>query len=380
MKKLFSVLTTATLLFSACSGEKTTTKEKESETIKIGSMAPLTGPVAIYGISSTNGMKLAVEEINKNGGVLGKQIEFNLLDEKGDTTEAVNTYNKLVDWGMDIVVGGITSKCALAVAEVAKNDGMPMITPTGTQLNITEGKENVFRVAFTDPFQGKLLAKLAKEKYNSQAVAVLVNNSSDYSDGVAKEFVKTAKDLGLNVVAVEGYADGDKDFRSQLTKISSKNPDFIFVPDYYEQDGLIAMQTRELGINAQILGSDGWDGVLKVVDNSSYNTIEGVRFSSHYAMDDPDEKVQNFVKKYREKFNEDPSAFSALSYDAVYMAKQAIETSKSTNKEDVVKAIKNINFDGVTGQLTFDENNNPVKQVTLLKIEDGTYKFDSLVD
>ena len=213
-------------------------------------------------------------------------MELNLLDEKGDSTEAVNAYNKLVDWGMVALVGDITSKPSVAVAEVAAQDGIPMITPTGTQLNITEAGSNIFRVCFTDPYQGEVLAKFAKESLKAKTAAVVVNNSSDYSDGVANAFIAEAEKQGIEVVAKEGYSDGDKDFKAQLTKIAQKNPDILFVPDYYEQDGLIAIQAKEVGLNSTILGPDGWDGVAKTVDKSSYSAIENVYFANHYSVKD----------------------------------------------------------------------------------------------
>lgn len=378
MKKFFPLFVGLSLFLVACGGSKENT-DNNAETIKVGAMGPLTGPVAIYGISATNGTKLAVEEINANGGILGKQIELNLLDEKGDSTEAVNAYNKLVDWGMVTLIGDITSKPSVAVAEVAAQDKMPMITPTGTQLNITEAGSNVFRVCFTDPYQGLVLAKFAKEKLNAKTVAVMVNNSSDYSDGVANAFIEEAKNQNIEILAKEGYSDGDKDFRSQLTKIASKNPDVLFVPDYYEQDGLISIQAREIGIKSTILGPDGWDGVAKTVDKSSYSAIENVYFANHYSIKDTSEKVQNFINGYKNKFNDDPSAFSALSYDAVYLLKSAIEKAGSTDKEAIVKALKEIEFDGVTGHLVFDDKNNPIKGVTMIKIVNGDYTFDSVI-
>lgn len=381
MKKFLTTLIGVSMLLVACGEQKTEQKTETAaaETIKIGAIGPLTGPVAIYGISATNGTKLAIDEINANGGVLGKQLELNLLDEKGDTTEAVNAYNKLLDWGMVALVGDITSKPSVAVAELAAQDGIPMITPTGTQLNITEAGSNIFRVCFTDPYQGEVMAKFAKEKLNAKTVAIMVNNSSDYSDGVAKAFAEEATKQGLEVVAEEGYSDGDKDFKSQLTKIVSKNPDVLFVPDYYEQDSLIAIQAREVGLNSTILGPDGWDGVVKTVDKSSYPAIEGVYFANHYSVKDEAEKVQNFINNYKAKFNDEPSAFSALSYDTVYLIKEAIEKAGTTDKEALVKAIKEAQFEGVTGSLTFDEKNNPVKGVTIIKIVNGDYTFDSVV-
>lgn len=349
-------------------------------TIRIGGLGPLTGPVAIYGVTATNGTKLAFEEINKNNGILGKQVEFILLDEKGDPTEAITAYNKLVDGEIVALIGDITSKPTLAVAEIAAEDKIPMITPTGTQFNITEAGSNIFRVCFTDPYQGVILAKFAKEKINAKTVAVLLNNSSDYSDGVAKAFIEESEKLGLKVVAKEGYGEGDKDFRPQLTKIARKNPDVLLVPDYYEQVALISTQAREVGIKSQFIGPDGWDGVSKSLDKTSYAAIEGSYFTNHYSLEDKNPKVQNFFEAYRKKFNEDPSAFSALAYDAAYLLKEAIEKAGTTEKEAVVKALKNSNFIGVTGQLKFDEKNNPIKDVTILKIKDGKYKFDSVIN
>ena len=223
-------------------------------------------------------------------------------------------------------------------------------------------------------------ATLASEKLHAKTAAVLINNSSDYSDGVAQAFLKKSQEKGIQVVATEGYSDGDKDFKAQLTKLLPLNPDVIIVPDYYEQDALIASQAREIGLTSQFIGPDGWDGVIKTLDSSSHDVLEGALFTNHYAIDDSNEKVQHFVKAYRDSYQDEPSAFSALSYDAVYMLKDAIETVGSTDKEAVAKALREISFDGVTGHLTFDENNNPVKAVTIIKVENGKYKFDSVLE
>lgn len=381
MKKFTLMLLGLSFLITACGGEKeaTTKKTDEAATIKIGGLGPLTGPLAIYGVTATNGSKLAFEEINKNGGILGKQVEFVLFDEKGDSTEAVTAYNRLVDEGVVALVGDITSKPSLAVAEIAAQDNMPMITPTGTQFNITEAGPNVFRVCFTDPYQGVILANLAKNNLKANTVAIMVNNSSDYSDGVAEAFIKEAERLGLKIVAKEGYAEGDKDFRAQLTKVAATNPDVLLVPDYYEQVALITTQAREVGVNSTFIGPDGWDGVAKALDSSAYGAVENSYFTNHYSVEDTNEKVQNFLKAYREKYKDEPSAFSALSYDAAYLMKDAIEKAGSTDKDAIVKAMKESDFAGVTGHLRFDEKNNPVKAVTVLKVVNGNYTFDSVI-
>lgn len=376
MRKINMFVVGAMMLIGGCgkSGEVA-----KPETIKIGGMAPLTGALAIYGVTTTNGAELAVKEINENGGVLGKKIEYVMLDTKGDSTEAVMAYNKLVDEKVAGIIGEVTSKPTLAVAEVAVQDNMPLITPTGTQVDITEVGPNIFRVCFTNPYQGKVLAITSKERLGADTVAVMLNNSSDYSDGIAKAFIEESEKLGMKVMGVEGYSDGDKDFRPQLTKLAAMNPDVILIPEYYEQAALIATQAREVGVKSIFVGSDGWDGIAKTLDQSSYAAIENSYFTNHFSMEDQSEKIQNFLKDYREAYKEDPSAFSALGYDAVYMMKSAIEKAGTTDKQKIVDALKGIEYDGVTGYLTFDDHNNPIKAVTVLKIENGKYVFDSKV-
>ena len=376
MKKINMFIVGAMMLIGGCgkSGEVA-----NPETIKIGGMAPLTGALAIYGVTTTNGAELAVKEINENGGILGKKIEYIMLDTKGDSTEAVMAYNKLVDEKVTGIIGEITSKPTLAVAEVAVQDNMPLITPTGTQVDITEAGPNVFRVCFTNPYQGKVLAITSKERLGADTVAVMLNNSSDYSDGITKAFIEESEKLGMKVMGVEGYSDGDKDFRPQLTKLAAMNPDVVLIPEYYEQAALIATQAREVGVKSIFVGSDGWDGIAKTLDKSSYSAIENSYFTNHFSMEDQSEKIQNFLKDYRETYKEDPSAFSALGYDAIYMMKSAIEKAGTTDKQKVVDALKGIEYDGITGYLTFDDHNNPVKAVTVLKIENGKYIFDSKV-
>ena len=376
MRKINMFVVGAMMLIGGCgkSGEVA-----KPETIKIGGMAPLTGALAIYGVTTTNGAELAVKEINENGGILGKKIEYIMLDTKGDSTEAVMAYNKLVDEKVAGIIGEVTSKPTLAVAEVAVQDNMPLITPTGTQVDITEVGPNIFRVCFTNPYQGKVLAITSKERLGANTVAVMLNNSSDYSDGIAKAFIEESEKLGMKVMGVEGYADGDKDFRPQLTKLAAMNPDAILIPEYYEQAALIATQAREVGVKSIFVGSDGWDGIAKTLDQSAYAAIENSHFTNHFSMEDQSEKIQDFLKDYREAYKEDPSAFSALGYDAVYMMKSAIEKAGSTDKQKIVDALKGIEYDGVTGYLTFDDHNNPIKAVTVLKIENGKYVFDSKV-
>lgn len=389
-KRLLLLAMAAVMLLSACSGgtNNAGNKNANSDEIVIGTMGPLTGDVAIYGISALNGVKLAVDEINANGGIAGKQIKLLIEDEKGDTQEAVNVYNKLVEGGANAIIGDITSGPSVAVSELANRDNMLMITPTGTQLDITEGKPSVFRVCYTDPFQGKILAQYAKETLGAKKVAVLSNNSSDYSQGVKDAFLAEAAVQGIQVVGDESYGNSDKDFRVQLTTIASADPDVVMIPDYYQIIALIAPQAREVGIDAKFIGPDGWDGITEQLTTGladeklikeSLNAVEDSIFANHYSLDDPNEKIQTFVENYKNAYKENPSAFSALGYDAVYMVKQAFEEGGLDDPQAVIDAMKAIDYEGVTGEIKFDENNNPIKAVSMIKVINGEYKLDSVV-
>lgn len=386
LRKKFAVgMLLAGLFLSACGNEggnetkkaDGANKQEASETIKLGNSAPLTGPLSIYGQTTNNGIKLALEEVNANGGILGKKVDWVEYDDKGEITDAVTNYNKLMEDKVDAIFGGVPSKPALAIAESSVNDGVLYITPTATQANITEGKPNVFRTCFTDPFQGEVLANFSKEKLNAKKVAILRNQSSDFSMGVADVFEKKAKELGMEVVADESYGDSDTDFKAQLTNVRGQNPDVLFIPDYYEKVALIAPQVKEAGIESTLVGADGWDTVLSVMDESSFSSLDNSYFSNQFTLEDPSEEVQTFLKNYKEKFGENPSTFAAEGYDTVYLYKQAVEAAGTTEWAKVIEALKKVEFKGVTGSFTYDENNNPVKTAKMIRIENGEYKFDS---
>lgn len=278
---------------------KSAATEASGESIKIGAMGPLTGEVAVYGVSATNGAKMAVDEINKAGGILGRPVEFVLLDDKHNTTEAINAYNRLVEDGVCGILGAVTSAPCLAIAPLANEDKVPMLTPSGTQISITEGRDYVFRVCYTDPYQGTVLARYASQCGKKKA-ALLKNTSSEYSSGIVEAFKTEAEAQGIEIVAEEAYGSADKDFRVQLTNIASSAPDVLLVPDYYETDALIVSQAREIGLDCLVLGPDGWDGVLKQIEKSSQDVLNNVVYANHYAMDADSEKIQNFIKAYRE--------------------------------------------------------------------------------
>lgn len=346
------------------------------DTIKIGGLAPLTGDVSVYGVAVDNGVKMAVEEINADGGVLGKQIEYIVYDEKGDATEAVNAYNKLVQSDNVVaIVGDVTSKPTLAVAQQAAKDKIPLITASGTAENITQAGENIFRACFIDPFQGELMASYASKKLEKKTAAIIYNISDDYSKGLYEAFEAAAGDLGIEVVQVEGYGKGTVDFKAQLTNIKSKNPDVIFLPVYYQDVALIAVQAKELGIEAQFLGADGWDGVIGQVDESNMDAVNGAYFCSQYSAQSDDPNLQALLSKYKETYGMDASQFAVLGYDAMKMLAQAISEAGSTDSAAITSAMAAIDFTGLTGHMTFDENRNPVKSAAITQIDNGEYKF-----
>lgn len=385
MKKL-TVLFAVLLLLTACGtsgavkGEGSNNEEgKDSDVITIGIITPKTGNVAIYGITTEQGMMLAADEINANGGINGKKLVLKSEDDKGDATEAVNIYSKFVEEGVNAILGPVTSKPALAVAENSVADNIPIITPTGTMESITEGKPNVFRICFTDPMQGVLLANFASGTLNAKTAAILRNTSSDYSNGVADKFIEKAKADGIEIVADEGYGATDKDFKAQLTNIKSSNPELLLIPDYYENDVIIVKQAHDVGLNIPIIGPDGWDGVLGVVAKGEEQTLNNCYFTNHYSVKDTNPVVKSFVDNYRAKYNDEPSAFAALGYDAVHVYAKALENAKSLSYEDIIEALGQVELEGVTGNLKFGENNNPIKSAAIMKIENGEYVLDSYV-
>lgn len=384
MKKRLLALTVACLsLALITSGCSSTTDEPQGtatstaatgDTIKVGGLAPLTGNLSIYGIATNNGVKLAIDEINAAGGVLGKQLEYVVYDEKGDSTEAVNAYNKLVqNDGIVALIGDVTSTPSIAVAQQAAIDGIPMITATGTAADITKAGKNVFRVCFIDPYQGEVMASYANKKLNAKKAAILYNTSDDYSIGLTNSFEATAADLGLEIVAKEGYTKGDVDFNSQLTKIAAANADVVFIPVYYEDAALIAVQAKAAGIDATLLGADGWDGIVDKISDAS--AIKNAYFCCGYSAENDNENLQAFITKYTDTYGEAPKGFSAQGYDAAYLLAQAIKEAGSTDSAAVVEALTKINYEGITGKIVFDENRNPIKGVVINTFKDGAVKF-----
>lgn len=378
-KRILAALMALAMLgaFSGCSNTGdggSASGGSDSDTIRIGGLAPLTGDAASYGVAVNNAIQMAVEDINANGGIDGKQIEYIYYDEKGDTTEATNAYNKLVqDDKVVAIIGDVTTKPTLAVAQTSQQDNIPIITATATAAEVTLTGPNIFRACFTDPFQGELMASYASEKLGATKVAVLSDMADDYSSGIAEAFVAKAEELGMQVVADEKYQDGDVDFKSQLTNIKSQNPDVLFLPVYYEDLRLISAQAKEVGVTAQLCGADGWDSVL--TDNFDSSVLDGGVFCSQYSTESTDERVQSFISAYKEKYEMDPNMFAVLAYDATNMMAQAISDAGSTDSQAIIDAMAALEYDGLTGHMTFDEDRNPQKSAVIVSIQDNAYKF-----
>ena len=343
--------------------------------IVIGGLAPLTGSVAQYGVAVDNAVKLAVDDINAKGGILGKTIKYISYDEKGDPTEATNAYIRLVDQDKIVaLIGDVTSAPCEAVAQQAARDKLPMITPSGTSEAITTYGENVFRACFIDPYQGQLMASYASKKLNAKTAAILFDNGDPYSSGIADAFEAAAKALGMTITNKEGYASKSTDFNSQLTKIKAGNPDVLLLPVYYNDVVLIAKQAKDQGLTATLLGADGWDGVAAQLDAASADVVKNAYFCSQYSASSSDPALQNFLKTYKEKYNEEPNMFAVLGYDAMQIMAAAIEKAGTTDSAAVIKALRETNYKGLTGTTTFDDKRNPVREAIITSFDGLNYK------
>ena len=352
---------------------------KKEATIKIGGVAPVTGDAATFGISTRNGYEMAIEEVNENGGILGKKVELVFADDKGDPTEGATAAQKLINQDKVVaIVGTVMSKVTLAMAPICQSSGVVLITSGSTNPAVTQIGDYIFRACFLDSFQGTVGANFAYNYLNARTAGIIYDIGNDYTKGLAEFFEKQFETLGGTVVASEGHPSGTTDFTPQLTKIIEAKPDVIYCPDYYNDSGLIAKQTRGLGYNGPLLGSDGWDSpdLFKIAGDA----VNGCYFTNHFSKDDPRPEVQSFVKKYTEKYGEPPEALATLGYDAMGLMLQAIKDAQSTDSVKIRDALKNIVYKGVTGTIKFDENRNPIKSVVILKVEDGKQVYVTTVN
>ena len=378
----------AALALTACGGSSSTAAPASTaagsaasgDTIKVGVLGPMTGDVSVYGLAVINGATLYLDQVNANGGVNGKQLEVITMDEQGDATQAVTCFTKMCDQGITALVGDVTTTPTLALAAESADYNMPMVTASATAEAVTYDAEtdtvngNVFRATFTDPFQGIKMADYAYQKLGYTQAAVIYLKGADYNEGLAENFVKEFESLGGTIVDQETYADGDVDFKTQLTTILGKNPQVVFCPNYYQDVGQILAQAESIGLTVPFLGGDGWDGL------EGYATADQLKdayFCANYAKGSNTE----FESAYKEKYGEDyPNGFAPLGYDAamtvVYGLQAAedagLEAGTDEYKQAVIDAIASGTIDGITGTFTFDEHHNPVKQTAILCFDGAT--------
>ena len=375
MKKLLSVIVALTLVLLAAAPALA----EAPKPVQIGVISPNTGSLAAYGIAVSNGIKLAIEEINAAGGVLGgRPLEaIAYMDDKADSTEGANAFNKLVGDGAKAIIGSVTSGVTAGLATLATEQNMLLLTATATNDSIPgPDKPTVFRACYKDSFQGLNAAKLAVD-LGVKKVAVLYASGDAYSSGLYESFKAASEELGLELVATESSSGvADTDYTTQLTNIAASGAELIFAPYYYDTIGpYIVPQARAAGFTGYFAGADGWDGTTgtMVEDKTLYNKCF---FVNHYSPDDPSEKVQNFVKAYTDKFGaESLNALAPLAYDSVYMLAQAINAAGTDDTAAIVTAMKGMSFVGVTGAFTLDETGTPIKPVAFIEFVDGVAKF-----
>ena len=339
--------------------------------VRIGVFMSLTGDTANFGISSTNGIKMAADEVNATGGINGKQIELLVQDDRSDASEAATIVTKFVTQDqVHAILGEVASSRSIAAAPIAQNAKIPMLTPSSTNPEVTRKGDYIFRSCFIDPVQGAAIAQFAARTLNAKRGALMVDRKNDYSTGLEKVINEVFTRLGGQIVVTQSYQAADQDFNAQITSIKGANPDVIFVPGYYGDVGLFAKQARDKGITVPIVGGDGWDSPsLYQIGGAALN---GCYFSNHYSPDDADPLVQKFVNDYKSRFGTVPDALAATAYDAALIMFDAIKRANSLDGAAIRNALAATKeFPGVTGKVTFNENRDAVKPIVMIKIEDG---------
>ena len=400
MKKLISIVLVVMLAVACLAGLGC---KKEADTIKVGILGPHTGEYAVYGLAVRNGAQLYFDQVNAAGGVNGKQIQAIVYDQKGDSTEAITAFTRMVDEGITALIGDVLTGNTIAVVGEAYPINMPMITASATAESVTVSETdgtvftNVFRTCFIDPFQGERMAAYAAEKLGFKTAAMIVQTGNDYAIGLAEAFKAKCAEVGIEVLVEEGYAESDVDFNAQLTNILAANPDCVFCPNYYENDGMIVKQARALGLTATFLGGDGWAGVSQY---ATAEELEGSYFCSAYAPGSS-EAVIAFEEAYTAAYGADTlNMFAATGYDAAMLlvaalkkveadvaaaveaGEEPMKPGSDEYKQAILDAIRTEgpSVVGVTSAVgyTFDENNNPIKDAVIMVLTDGVETFKEI--
>ena len=375
---LASILSAAVLAGASCKKGPSGNPNQ----IMVGHVASKQGDTATFGVSSDEGVMLALEEINAAGGVLGKTIVVKTEDDRSLADEAKTAANKLITQDKVVaLLGEIASSRSIAMAPEAQAAGVPMLSPGSTNPKVTELGDCIFRACFIDPFQGEAMARFGMETLKHKRFAILFPVNSDYGVGLRDFVTDTVKKNGGEIVAVESYEEKkDRDFRSQLTKIKAANPEAIFMTGYYTEAGLVAKQAKELGLNVPMIGGDGWDSDITLTVGGS--AINGCYFTNHYAPDEDRPEVKQFVDAYKKKYGgKTPDAMAVLGYDAMKLLADAIKRAGSAEPKkirDALAATKD--FPGVAGAITMDANRNAKMAIVIIKIEDGKFKYHSKIE
>jgi len=388
MKRMLCILLSCALtlfLFAGCggsgqpaSGDQNGAGDDKAAVFKIGGTGPLTGGAAIYGNAAMRGAQIAVDEINAQGGI---QFELRYEDDEHDAEKAVNAYNKLKDWGMQVFLGSVTSTPGVATSTEAFNDRIFYLTPSASAPAVIEGKDNVFQMCFTDPNQGSASAQYIFDKKLGSKIAIIYKNDDVYSKGIYNTFISKAKELNLEVVSTTTFTeDSQTDFSVQLADAKKNGADLIFLPIYYTPASLILQQAKNMGYAPKFFGVDGMDGIL-TLENFDVSLAEGVMLLTPFNADATDDLTVNFVKKYQELYNEIPNQFAADGYDCVYAIKKALEAAGCTPDmsaqdicEKLVQVFPTITFNGLTGEnMTWSASGEVTKSPKGMVIQNGAY-------
>lgn len=375
MKKVLAAVIVSFLVLSGLVGCTT----KDDTKIKIGVNLELSGDYLIYGTPIKWGVQLAADEINKAGGIDGKEIELVVYDSKSDPTEAYNNALKLAtEDEVAVIIGGATSGLTIAQQPVASQYSIPIVTPSGSNAGVTVAEDGkvfdwMFRTCFIDPFQGVVLANFASDDLGLTKAAVLGATGSDYAVALNEIFTNQFKANGGTVVAAESYSDDQTDFSAVLTTLMATDAEILYVPAYADTAGLIIKQARELGWDVPIIGPDGFDSA-SLLTTAGASNLNKVFFSTHYTALDENPKVAEFITNYKALSGEEPMALSALGYDAMYLIAQSMEEAGSTDRTEIRDAILATSaFTGITGSITFDAKHNPVKSAVVIELVNGVY-------
>ena len=383
-KKAASLALASAMVFSlaACGGGKDSSEgNADATTFKIGGIGPITGDTAIYGTAVQNGIQLAVDEINADGGINGYQIEYSFEDDQNNSEKSVNAYNTLKDWGMQMLVGTVTSTPCTAVVEETHADNMFQLTPSATAVESIQ-YDNAFRMCFSDPSQGTVSADYISENGLASKVAIIYDSSDTYSTGIYQSFATEAEAKGLEIVAAEAFtSDSSTDFSVQIQKAKDAGAELVFLPIYYQEASLILAQADRAGFAPKWFGVDGMDGLLDV-EGFDAALAEGLMFLTPFTPDAEDEATQTFVADFEEAFGDTPIQFAADAYDCIYVIKAAAEkadidpTMSVTDMCEAMKtAMTEITIDGLTGkQISWGEDGEPSKEPTVVVVESGAYK------